>query len=33
MVMDIYTETLPSGFSFDMLPVEGGAFRMGGNDP
>ncbi|HNL39237.1 MAG TPA: formylglycine-generating enzyme family protein [Saprospiraceae bacterium] len=31
--MDIYTETFPSGFSFDMIHVEGGAFRMGGDDP
>ncbi|MDX2284268.1 MAG: formylglycine-generating enzyme family protein [Bacteroidia bacterium] len=26
---DIFTETLPSGFAFRMIGVEGGTFRMG----
>lgn len=29
---NIYTETLPNGFSFDMIRVEGGEFAMGGTD-
>lgn len=33
MAANIYTEVLPSGFAFDMILVEGGAFRMGGDDP
>ena len=28
----IYTETLPNGFSFDLIRVEGGEFDMGGAD-
>jgi len=28
----IYTETLPSNFTFDMIRVEGGEFDMGGKD-
>ena len=28
----IYTQSLPSGPSFDMIWVEGGAFQMGGTD-
>ncbi len=30
---DSFTETLPSGTSFDMIFVEGGDFDMGGSDP
>ena len=29
----IYTQSLPSGLSFDMIRVEGGSFDMGSNDP
>ena len=27
-----HTQTLPNGFSFDLLPVEAGSFMMGSND-
>ncbi len=32
MPKPIHTETLPSGPSFEMIPIEGGEFRMGGQD-
>lgn len=28
----IHTENLPNGFSFDMIPIEGGTFIMGNDD-
>jgi len=30
--VSIHTETLPNGFSFDMIPIEGGTFTMGNNE-
>ena len=32
MTAAVYTETLPSGFSFDLIRVDGGEFDMGGTD-
>ena len=32
MENNLYTETLPTNISFDMIRVEGGEFDMGGND-
>ncbi|HRI62428.1 MAG TPA: SUMF1/EgtB/PvdO family nonheme iron enzyme [Saprospiraceae bacterium] len=31
-VLSPFTEHLPGGITFDMLPVEGGEFFMGGAD-